>query len=153
MDDRLGIFRLRLPHDGVQGIIKEMGVDLGLQHAQLGPFQVFLFLLVLFDQTVQADGHGIQALGQGHELPGLHIRGPGVQLAVGDLAGEALQLPDLALDEPGQMMVDPDENQDHHAPQRDFHQPAHDKHQPGFMVFARFPGDAIGDIILHQIPS
>ena len=129
-----------------------MRIDLGLQHAQLGAFQVFLLLLVLRHQAAQTHGHGIQALGQGHELPGLHIRGAGGQLAVGDLSSELFQLLDLSLNEPRQVTVELNENVDHHAPQENFQQPAHHEHDPGLLVFFRLPGDAFGDVFLHQIP-
>ena len=100
-DDLVFLFRFRQPDDGVQGIVEEMGIDLGLEQLQLRPAQVFLFSGDLGDQLLELVDHFIDVLAQFPDLRAVFDMCADIQIAVGDLPGDPGNLVDRPGDGPG----------------------------------------------------
>ena len=113
----LSTVAFRKDGDGVQGIIKEMGVDLGLHQFQLCPVQGSLVLNLFGHQGVHPPCHFVKAAVQGFQLGNMSFHGYGREIPFTELLRLFGQSTDGACDAFG----DPDgikahgHGQQHHA--------------------------------------
>ena len=95
--DLVGLVLLRHPADGIQGVVEEVGLDLGLQGADLGLTLLLLLPVHQVQQVANVVHHAVEAAAQLVNLAGVALRIElHVQIAPLGLAHQPPELADRA---------------------------------------------------------
>ncbi len=90
-NDLILLARFGLPDDGVERVVEEVGVDLCLEHLELGFFQLRLLIDFGVEQVANLPHHEIETDAQLRQLVGVCVSDEGSHIALRNLRGGVVQ--------------------------------------------------------------